>query len=211
MWWDAIPNIISVDYAAIRPDFAGQIIVGDQVINEPFKDGWKRRNESALSRSGSVEIEKSTVHDGLSLISLRSCARRSQIRWLLQITISASLALRLHKSDQFIFEFLADDFLVTDETLQHIDVAVHQRESRPRCRWRWNNVDPSPFRHDLWSVDVQGGKDVLSRRFRASSVSRRLFSTTGERGRPAGFAVFLFLLLFFVSVANDGLPIKPPL
>jgi hypothetical protein len=196
VWRNAISNIISVDYAAIRPDFAGQIIVGDQVVNEPFKDGWKGRNKSALSRTGSVEIEKSTVHDGLSLISLRSCARRSQIRWLLQITISASLALRLHKCDQFIFELRADDFLMADETLQHIDFAVHQRESRPRCRWRWTNVDPSPFRHDLWRVDVRGGEDGLTDRFRASSVSSR-FSTIAKGGglQVLQFSFFLFLFL----------------
>jgi ribonucleoside-diphosphate reductase alpha chain len=62
------------------------------VVNEPFKDGWKGRNKSALSRTGSVEIEKSTVQagshnavssggggSGLSAMELAAAAARAQI------------------------------------------------------------------------------------------------------------------------------------
>ena len=173
VWWNTISSIISVDNAAIRPDFAGEIIIVDQVVNKPFKYGRKRRNKSALPRSGSVEIEKPTVHDGLSLISLRSCTRSSQIRRFLQFAIPASLALRLHKRNQFFFEFVADDFPVHHETLQHIDFAVHQRKCRPRCRGAVVGpvVGPFPFRHDAWCVAVRRGDVQYSMNVYARPIS----------------------------------------
>jgi hypothetical protein len=129
---DAIAHIVPIDYAAIGPDVVGEIIRVDQVVDESFEYWRERRHESALPRTGPVEIEETAVHYRFALIATRSFAGGTEVRRLLQFATAAPLALSLDEFDQFIFEFFANDLLVHDETVQHVNLAVHQREFFPR-------------------------------------------------------------------------------